>query len=1171
MFNDKWGGSSIEIETALAELKADNQGIDFQPFLAKDLEGVFFTLAPDVIQSLGFDIDSRNALRLSREHLEKLEVCLDRGNASFVLESLGNLKDTILGLNYEDLFKEWEILECRSLVRLERVGEAIKKYEGLCTRYPTEPRPFLYLAEIYLHFGDYDRNTELLKNAEEINGDYWLLKLQRLVRDVHLGNKFDNARIDEEKIPTEPIIKSNFFRLYAVLALQDNELPRAESFVERAIQLNPDRFDNYMVKLEVSLARIISKHSGEGSVKGGSDEQLSAISAMQEEMARFRPWSARNQAILNARKISAYYAQENGPALETLTQETFDLLMQCYFDGTIDSIFTNLLMIVQPPEEEFTKLLRYLSNTEIAISDQFAKSMLFQFILRNTLFTNGKCFFEQHKKSEFARFIEAIEHRRDEDVWRVLGADLDYAVALASIAKDYPELRRTIIKNLPDDVNVQKEKLKLLLNFEESNLDEAFEILRTLDLSNLNYFESKVILEIAEKKEAWDFAIAVLEKLLLHQEPAQVALQMKLKLFKANLKLKRLREAIEIGETILSNAEELKLLPEGNREVLLGQTIQARIGRGELPEALALLRTYPEIPKTAEFKLGLETEVYLKNQQAEDAIASILAGVKMLKTLTPEYYAKLFIHLLEIDSLTPFPLSSMPTFSPESFVKFKGEERWYYVGDGDQLDAIKIPSTDDRFAQFSGKAVGDRILFEFKYRAKPEEHDIEIILSIEEYIFWQAQHYFNQLVAQGNLKGVEMIEVPEKGGTIDLVNIIARLEDEREGKDEIFDRYCNQMIPLAFLAISEGGLTSAIGLIQNEERGFVRCSSGDFNEFNQQKEVAKRIIAGDPFYIDGTSALIMSEFGLLLENYKLLPNLRVPQSVIAMLLKCKERFLYIPGQKGHLQYVKGKVRVTQASPDGVESLRKRLEDTVRLLESNPEHVDVISSASKADCFSEQRVPSELCDACVLAQKHGMPVLTEDFLYLQANNIETEKGVPQYCSAIALQRVLYEQGKVPFESYLEFFSYLSSYRFRFLHITIEDIQKAVFGDSLIASVQPGRIQWFNFPLTMSEDYGVAFATSFNVVATFLLQIVKDDTVIPELAERIFAEILSAFPADKDKRTLGKLFLSVCKREIEKMQKVLFVGNIVHKKIEKLSQFTDLYKDSNKLWIQSKTQG
>jgi len=221
VFNDKWGGSSIEIEKALAELKTQNPGIDFQPFLAKDLECVFFTLEPDVIQSLGFDIDSRNALRLSREHLEKLEVSLDRGNASFVLESLRNIKDMISELKDEELLKEWEMLECKSLQRLERVGEAIKKYEGLCTRYPTDPRPFLYLAEAYLILGDYDKNTELLRKAEEINNDYWLFKLQILFRDQYLRNKVNIAHIDEGKIPTEPRIRSNFFRIYAALAIMD--------------------------------------------------------------------------------------------------------------------------------------------------------------------------------------------------------------------------------------------------------------------------------------------------------------------------------------------------------------------------------------------------------------------------------------------------------------------------------------------------------------------------------------------------------------------------------------------------------------------------------------------------------------------------------------------------------------------------------------------------------------------------------------------------------------------------------------------------------------------------------------------------------------------------------------------------------------------------------------
>ena len=1169
VFNDKWCGSNIEIETALAELKDNNPQIIFQSFLAKDLESVFFTLKPDVILALGFDIESRASIFRFRENLIKLESYLDRGNAKFVLESLCLLEDIVLSLNDEGTLKEWEILECRTLRRLEKARETVHKLERLCTKYPTDPRPFLYLAEEYLTIGNYDKNSELLRQAEDINGDFWLLKLQRLLRDHRLGNFVDVAGIEIEKMPTENRIRSKFFRLYAVLAMQSNDLSRADSYIEQAIQLNTDSVDNYMVKLAISLHCINLKYGRNELQKGGAEERISAINNMLEEVARFKPLSARNQVVLNSEKMVAHLKLEDVSALEMLAKESFHNIMQCYFDVSIDIMLAYLLMFIQLPDIEFKNLLRYLEKADMVISDQLAQAMVLQFIFRGVLFSVGKSFFEQQNKLDFVRFIEDIEQGNDSEIWHFLKVNLDYACALAGVAKDFPQLRRMIIENLPNDVTAQKEKLKLLLNYEESNLDEAFDILRTLDLSNLHYHESRMVLEIAEKKKAWDFAIIVLEKLLLHPEHPLAALQMKLKLFEANRELKRLREAIEIGDAILHNIAELELLSEVNKEVLLTQMIQAKLERGEFSDALALVRAYPDIPKTPEFKLVLETEVYLKNQQAENAMVSILDGVKMMTTLTPEHYAKLFITMIEIHSLCPLTLSSEPTVKPESFVKFQGEDRWYYVGQGNRLDAIQVLPIDARFAQFTDKAVGDLVPFEFKYREKPEQHTIDIILPIYKYIFWQAQHCFNQLVTQGNIEGAEMIEVPQKGDTIDPVNIITMLEDQRQGRGENFDFYCDQTIPLAFLAVSEGSIASAVGHIQNEERGFVRCSSGDVNEFNEQKDVAKGIITGTPFYIDGTSALIMSECGLLMEIHQHLPNLRVPQSVIAMLLTLKNRFLYLPGQAGYLQHVKGKMRIASVSQDRGESLHKKFEDAVRLLESQPARVDAISAAIKADCFSEQTVPAELCDACILSQKHGIPVLTEDFLYLHMNSIETKKCAPQYCSAIALVRVLYEHNKVPFETYLNFFNYLSNYRFRFLPISVDDIQTAVFGDSYITCVQPERIQWFNFPLTLSEDYGVAFTTSFNLVANFLLRLVGDETVVPELAVSIFAEILSAFPTDKDKRTLGKAFLSICKKEVEKWRGILFMGNMAQLKIERLSQFTELYKDSNRLWTPQKS--
>ena len=161
-------------------------------------------------------------------------------------------------------------------------------------------------------------------------------------------------------------------------------------------------------------------------------------------------------------------------------------------------------------------------------------------------------------------------------------------------------------------------------------------------------------------------------------------------------------------------------------------------------------------------------------------------------------------------------------------------------------------------------------------------------------------------------------------------------------------------------------------------------------------------------------------------------------------------------------------------------------------------------------------------------------------------------------------MLYEQKKITFEQYLNFFAYLSSYRFRFLHLTTEDIEKAAFGDGIIITVQPERIRWFNFPLTLSEQYGVPFARAFGVVVGFLTKVLIDDAILPEIAERIFVEILSAFPTDKDKRILGEMFLTISAKKINRIRETIIIGSAAQKKIDLLSQIAEIYTGKNNLW-------
>lgn len=1160
-FNDKGAGVGVEIEKALSELKVKNKKIGFEKFIPRDLEDIFFSLKEDQILALGFDIDSTNALKIAKEYLKKIEVELDRDNATFVFKALNNLKDIISTLKNEDLILDFEILEARTSQRLEKVKEAKEKYENLNKRYPNDPRAFLYLAEIVLNNGDLKKNEELLKQAESIDKTHWLLTLERLIRAYVSIEAIDLSKVDAKSFPNDPKIKSDFYRIYSGFYEESGDHAKADSFIEKAIHFNPDKFSNYDAKLSILERRFYFSEDDREKRLKKVDNFLSEIDSIEQKISIWGELGARNKAIICYRKFNAFRMREDLSGVEKNAKECFELLLQCYFDRLIDNLLVGILAFVELPEDDLKRLFSYLNDAEKEISDDLAKRLIFQFFLKDTLFTEGKEYFKKINNKRILDFIDNLKNKNYDKVMEFLSDDPLFAVAIANTAKNFPDLRTKIIESLPNDGTVQKDKLLLLLNYDEGEMDKAFDLLKKFDLSNLGYLESRQVLKVAQGKRAWDFVVKLLENLLQHEKDRHIILQLKLQLFTANFNLDRFKEASQVGEEILSNKKGLALLGDSNKESLLGQTIFVKMKRGEFKPAKKLMEDHLDLFKTFDFILGVKVDVYLKNNDANSALASIVEGIKLIKTPSPEQYGYLLIFFTEIGNMIDFPLTSMKKVVNNCFVKLKGQDRWYFIGDNDELDATKIPQDDDDYSKFSNKKVDDEIVIGSKYRAKTSKCEIEMILPIGKYILWQCRHNAEKLTIENRWKAMEIIDVPSTAEGIDPKYIIARLEDDRKARGEFFNMYTQKSLPLAFLAINQGGLTKAIGHILNEQRGFVNFSSGNFDEIGLQKETAKRMIAGEEFYIDGTSALVLSETGLLEDIYQYLPNLKVPQSVITLLLEVKEKFRYVPGQVGHMAYSQGKLLFSSVDPKKGKKIRSNFERSVKLLESKPQNTKAISGANKTGEFSEQRIDPALCDACILAQRDKALVLTEDYLYLKVNELETKKQAPEYCSSFALIRELYEQGKLNFDKYLAFFSYLASYRFRFLPIIVEDIEKAVFGDGEIKTFSPQNIHLLNFPLTLSKEYGVPFEKAFPVVGRFLVNVLIDDAVVPEMAEKIFAEVIDSFPSDMDKKLLSQMFLRVCVQAINSIQQGMIVGTKIQEKVDSLSKFIEIYDRRN----------
>ena len=1128
--------------------------------------------------SLGFDIDQRRAVSIAHLNLESVEAYLDRENAILAENTLISSKDIILELNDEELSIKYELLECRCLQKLERVDEARDKYINISKRFPKDPRAFLYLAGIFLHDEDFSENKKLLEKAENIDNDYWLLKLEKLVRKNNLGEEIDVKNIDENTFTDDPKIKADFYRLYAIFFEQSGDKTNADSFIEKAIHLNPDRFANYSAKLSILESRLHSNQDNT-EILTESQELLEETTKVEKKFLEYGDIGPRNKAILNSKRLFALLIQEDFPKLKSVAKETFQLFISCYLDKEIEQLLTQSLQFVLLSDTEFNQMLEYLKNSKLVISDELSKVLIFQFNINNNLLTDGKKFFEEINNLKFSEFIRDIEKENHESILEFLNSDPMFAVTMANTLREHPELRKKIIENLPDDKNIQKEKLSLLLNFDENDFDEAFNILKQLDLSNLSYLDCLPIFQIAKQKKAWEFLVIVVQKLLNKESNEYKRFNLQLTLFNAFYYLNKYPEVIDLGEQLLQRSFNKEIIiPPNNKEALVINTIIACFERGKIDQdalkrAKKIIEEYKLIEPSFEFKVGIEAEVYLQNNDANNALKSVIEGLRIKKSLTNIEYANLFFLLAtKIAEKVDLNLDSLDKVCENTFVKLNNKHAWYFVGNDNALDAIPVSRNSSKYEYFIDKKIGDKIFIKSEYGSEDLDDVVDNIFSIEKYALWKARENFHNLSKEGDLEGVQMIKIPQEEETTDLRNLLKFLENTKKKTEPFFKEYYKKTFPLSMLAVNEGSLTNAIGRIQNEQKGYIHCSTGNI-EFLIQKEIAKKVILEKmPFYLDGTSALFLSEIGLYKEVHTYLPNLKVPQSVISLLADIADQFGNTVGQVGNMIYAQGRLSVTLFDEDK-KAKRKLIQSniiqSIKLLESKPENIDVISSANKAECFSEKEIPSELIDACILAQKEQLPILTDDYLNLKLNELQTSKKAPDYFSSFALTRVLYEEHLIGFDQYLKYFGFLSSYRVRFLSLNSDDIEKAVFGDGDIVTVNPENIRNLNFTLTLSEEYGVSFDNAFRVVWQFFVKVLIGNKVTPDIAVKIFIEILECFPSKMNKKDFGQMLLRSSVKIIEENQSEFLISpinEIFNETIDKLQQATEIYTES-KLWVPS----
>lgn len=1146
VFNDKDLGLSEPLLSKLSELKTKYLDIKFEILTPKNIEDSVLGLKDDNLISLGFSVDSRNSIKIINDFIGNLEIELDKGNGEFVLNSLEKLELSLNSIDDAELKLEYQILKCRALLLDGEIPEVIKKYTELSKIYPNDSRPLLYLAEIYLDLDDPNKNKDLLDEAEKIDNKSSLLKLEKLIRALRLGEPVDLSNIDENDFPQDQRMRSVFYRIYAIFYDKEGNDKKADEFIEKAINLNPNRFSNYEVK-----TNILERRKGKGKAGQAKVEYYDHLDLLVKKYEEFNNTSKKIRLTLNFRLFIKALGENDPKSANRLAKEVFNQALQLHFDTTIDQILGSLLENVSLPDLDFQKLLSHLGSSTIKISDQLTKALIIQFTANGKLLTEGKTFFERLNIISAVQFIEKISLDKQDELIEYLKKDNIFMFLFASHAKDFPTLRKRIIEELPEAELYDKNKILLAFHSDQNEIDDAYKILLNIDLSESNPVECDLFYKIANQKKDYFLKSKILERWLQIEKDKDGIINLQLSLLEAYFYMKKYPDVIKLGKELLKNKERIN---EHNTEVVIRFIILSLMNRGEYPEANKFIAEMQEQLNTPVLRF-LEADIFTKNSKGKEAIRSLVEGVKIQKTPSDEDYSMLYMLMVSIDNLEKIDLeTSENEVAENTFVKLAGgSDKWYYIGDDFPLDATKISRDNPKYASFINKKVGENIEFPDDKYAPPEKpRSIERIFKIENYIFRQVVDKFNTLARENRIDGVQVIKVSKENGKFDPENLINFMKDQSEQRESFFDMYCKDNLPLAFLAVSEGGLFNAIGKITSEGRGLIKCMPGTQAEIENQKNTASTAINGAEVILDGTSALLLSERGLLEKVVKSIPKLKVPHSVIDLLLEASRKFELTPGQIGNMGYSQGKIQLNELHKPTMNRIRNNILHSVKILEETPENILYATESSVSSFFFEKNVPAELRDACILAQKDKAVILTDDFLYLQANSIGTKRDTPKHFSSIAIVKLLFEKNILSLEEYLDYFYYLTSYRCHFLQLTADELEKATIinGDPL--TVKPENIRQFNLKFILSKEYGVDSQVALRVIINFLLRVIRNNSISTEDTVRIFEEVNSQFLSEIP--FFSNTAIQVCERIIKNHIKPLETPAISETEQQKLDAIT-----------------
>jgi hypothetical protein len=470
-----------------------------------------------------------------------------------------------------------------------------------------------------------------------------------------------------------------------------------------------------------------------------------------------------------------------------------------------------------------------------------------------------------------------------------------------------------------------------------------------------------------------------------------------------------------------------------------------------------------------------------------------------------------------------FPHSSLQEIVENCFVKISGIEDWYFIGEGNCLDATRISrgENEEKYNAFYSCKVGGEVVFShdvYNHDSKPRI--VEKILNLENYIMDRASQQFVRSTMEDRINGAYLFKV-DSDDLNSLPDILRNfLERQTCGlqKEDVFNNYYEHQLPLSICSLLSGSsLTSACAYIATAGKGFIRSNIGNESEISNQLYAAAKIIDGQKYIIDGLSALVLAESGLLQEILLYVPNYLISQATINMLYKYVDK-VSTRGTAGSMGFVNGEIKFFPSAEKEAEKLKTTVEEAILFLETDDSKIyDSPTLLQNKEVTIDKMF--ECFDACYKGLKENIIVYTDDYLTLSLIKelFLPAKEIPDYCSTHCLVRSLLNRGLVSVDKYFQIMEHLVLRRFKHIFLTQEDLYWSVFGFKgekySLHNVKRLNLYWL-----LSEEYGVDQAVAISFIGNFIAFLILKGGIVSEYFYDICVSILSNFLLQKNKQEM-----------------------------------------------------